>query len=705
MPTTKSKSILELPIIEDTNGFWVLGSKQGTAPEQTFSGRYPLSIVAIGYVLKGDKENEAAIKAVINPSRGDAYRALDTGHFWVFDGTQWNDIGVVVPSDVALRGGSDKTLQQVDVEKVGVTNGETVAGFYIATNGNPTALSAWKYTKYRNNDLTKIKLKGTAYGSLARTVAFYNSYDTISSATYITGYTYADAYGDTSGAGVNFDKEIAIPVGTKCIAVTDRLDGNIQMYNASINKWKPYDGNMDEGKYIIVDSGSYPSITIKELKGEQTESVMTRNGYVRRSDGVFVSDTLNICSQPIEVGDERFYIITELASSLVAGLVFYDENNTFISAAPQASVYGEKVTVQKPANAKYYVIGRLRPGVNGINYDFSFRLYQSFPLELKDDEVAFVSNKFVDKIVKVKESYQATRFNLTDRNDNTFIGSMNTVIDAFLAKKPNLKIIIESNFTEDLMPNGNGNGRKIIEFQKLLANYWGVQFIDISSKLGLVKRGTINTLQTFIKDGTHPADYPIWDVDGGGNPRFTAVNAIARYVADEMKPLFDDWSNIYGVCIGTSIPDGYPYTGNPNAQYPLIVANRLGCQIKNIAVSGSVVRVKRVDGSLIPSDNTPFLSLDSSVNYYRSVVLLLLGITDKGSKPTSGEITSITDAEVGDFYRAADFNVYFLWDGTTWYNMGSTKPREPDFVWFSHGRNDFQLDDTDFDINTWNLTL
>jgi hypothetical protein len=39
----RDKSILDLPIIEDTNGFWVLGSKQGITPEQTFSGRYSLS--------------------------------------------------------------------------------------------------------------------------------------------------------------------------------------------------------------------------------------------------------------------------------------------------------------------------------------------------------------------------------------------------------------------------------------------------------------------------------------------------------------------------------------------------------------------------------------------------------------------------------------------------------------------------------------
>lgn len=598
-----------------------------------------------------------------------------------------------------VTGGSTKTMQQLDHENyqnIGLARGIDVLGYYIAANGNPTALAAWKYTKYRNNDFAKIKLKGNAYGNIVRTVAFYNSYDTISSATYITGYT----YGDSSGSAISFDKEISVPSGTKCIVVTDRKDGNIQLYDITINKWKVFDSN--NGKSIIVDSGTYPSVTKKVLIGEHNESSMTRNGYVRRSDGVFVADGLNICSNPIEVGTEDLYIVTELANSLVAGLVFYDASNVFISAASQAAVYGDKITVAKPVNAKYYVIGRLKQGVSGINYTFFFGSYKSTPLILEDDEVAFVTDQSVDKIVKATNG--SNLFKLTNRNDNTFIGSMNTVIDAFLAKKPNLKIIIESNFTEDLMPDGNGSGRKIIEMQRLLANYWGVHFIDISSKLGLVKRGTMNTLQTFIKDGTHPADYPTWDVTGG-TPNFTAVNLIARCVADEIKYLFDDWANIYGVCAGTSIPAGYPYTGNPNAQYPLIVADILGCQIKNIAVSGSVVRVKKVDGTPITSDHAPFLSLSSPVNYYRSVVLLLLGITDKGSKPTSSEITSITDAAIGDFYLALDFNVYFLFDGTTWYNMGAIKPREPDFVWFSHGRNDFQLDGIDFNIGNWDLTL
>jgi len=256
---------------------------------------------------------------------------------------------------------------------------------------------------------------------------------------------------------------------------------------------------------------------------------------------------------------------------------------------------------------------------------------------LNPSEVNFLSNKF----------------KLTDRNDYTFLGAMNAIIDTMLTVKPGVRFVIESNFTEDLMPDGNGNGQQIIEAQKLLANYWGVQFIDISTKLGLAKRGKINTLQHFIKDGTHPADYPDWDVTDSV-PGFTAVNQIARFVAEELRPNFADWSDKRILYLGTSIPAGYPYEDNPKAQYPMVIAEILGCECDNLSVSSSVVRAKKVDGTPIPDYHTPFLSLKSHVNYRNS----LIDIIDKY-----------------------------------------------DLVVFSHGRNDFVLDATDYNLGEWDLTL
>ena len=569
-----------------------------------------------------------------------------------WNGSTWINLETVVYNDdVATLGGSDKTLQQVDVEIIGVINGVTVKSFYISTSGNTVALNAWKYTKYKNNDLTKIRIKGTAYGLSSRTVAFYNSYDIISSATYISGYT----YGDASGSGVNFDNEVSIPIGTKCIAVTDRIDGNIHVYDATINKWKYYDGSSFVGNYLLDKSGKYDSIEDKVLLASNTESILNQAGYIRRADGVFVADSLNISSNFLEINDaDMFSVSCYTKGSPVTALAFYDVDKNFISSIDGPGVYGDIKDVDKPEGAIFYKTGRLKQGVNGIVYDFKCDLYSSVPLILNDDEIALIEDGKVQRKIKSASSTSiAPKFKLTDRNVNTFIGSMNTVLDAMFAARSNARFVIESNFTEDLMSNGNGSGRKIIEFQKLLASYWGVQFIDISSKLGLVKRGTINTLQTFIKDGTHPADYPTWDVTNG-TPNFTAVNMIARFVADELRPNFEDWTGKKILYIGTSIPAGYPYTSNPLAQYPKIIARLLGCECDNKAVPGSVVRLTKVDGTPIPAAHAPFLSLDSSVNYMNSLVNII------------------------DNY---------------------------DLVVFSHGRNDFQLDGTDYDLNMWDLSL
>ena len=610
----------------------------------------------------GEVADQEALNAIPTPQDGDAYKVLsekdENGNSYIFRyAVRKDENGVIlsqgwVNTKLVAFDGEIATKEYVKDATmiIPVSEGVIVDNFYINLAGNPTPLNNWRYIKYRNNDLLKINIKGTAYGIASKTLCFYSSFDNISTETLISGYT----FGNASTEGVDFDNELPIPKGTQCIVITDRANGNIQLYQASLSQWKQYNGVTDSGKYIIVDSGKYSDVNVKHLILEYTESKLTRNGYTRRADGVFVADTINLCSEPIEVGEEEFYVISELASDTVAGLSFFDADNNFISAPPKAVFYGQKITVQKPDNAKYYVIGRLKNGVNGINYDFYFCTYKTGKLTLQDDEVAFVSGNVVDKIVKVKDdSSQDKRFKLTDRNDNTFIGAMNTVLDAMLASKTGIKFVIESNFTEDLMSNGNGSGRKIIEFQRLLASYWGVQFIDISSKLGFVKRGTTNTLQYFMKDGTHPANYPDWDVIDG-IPQFTAVNMIARYVANELKPIFSDWTGKRILYIGTSIPAGNPYEGNVKAQYPKIIADILGCQCDNKAVSGSVVRIKRVDGSLIPTAHSPFLSLNSSINYKNSLVNVI------------------------DNY---------------------------DLVVFSHGRNDFQLDGTDFNIDNWNLTL
>ena len=56
-----------------------------------------------GTFLLGEKANVAAIRTIANPKRGDTWKALDTGHYWSYDGAGWNDIGEIIPGDVATK--------------------------------------------------------------------------------------------------------------------------------------------------------------------------------------------------------------------------------------------------------------------------------------------------------------------------------------------------------------------------------------------------------------------------------------------------------------------------------------------------------------------------------------------------------------------------------------------------------------------------
>ena len=53
-----------------------------------------------GTYLLGEKANEAEIKEITNAVKGDTWKALDTGHYWTYNGKEWNDIGVVLDNHI-----------------------------------------------------------------------------------------------------------------------------------------------------------------------------------------------------------------------------------------------------------------------------------------------------------------------------------------------------------------------------------------------------------------------------------------------------------------------------------------------------------------------------------------------------------------------------------------------------------------------------
>ncbi|MDR0866577.1 MAG: SGNH/GDSL hydrolase family protein [Candidatus Symbiothrix sp.] len=85
----------------------------------------------LGIILKGSLANSTAIQTISNPAKGDTYKATDTGHYWTYDGSAWNDIGEVIPNDVATQ----EDLQDYLLEKKTYADGSYDEWFHEEDGG------------------------------------------------------------------------------------------------------------------------------------------------------------------------------------------------------------------------------------------------------------------------------------------------------------------------------------------------------------------------------------------------------------------------------------------------------------------------------------------------------------------------------------------------------------------------------------------
>lgn len=153
----------------------------------------------VGTNILGSKANVATIKSeVITPSKGDTYKATDTGHYWKYndvisetnpyDPNKWVDIGIVIPSDVMLNGGTTKTGAQLDAEKTDIGNLFYVLDKYIGLNGTEYTSTTYKCTGFVPLDRDKDLPLKKCYGNQQNIpiCAFYDEYFNLLS-TYTTG--------------------------------------------------------------------------------------------------------------------------------------------------------------------------------------------------------------------------------------------------------------------------------------------------------------------------------------------------------------------------------------------------------------------------------------------------------------------------------------------------------------------------------------
>jgi lysophospholipase L1-like esterase len=101
------------------------------------------------------------------------------------------------------------------------------------------------------------------------------------------------------------------------------------------------------------------------------------------------------------------------------------------------------------------------------------------------------------------DPYNATMA-ITRRDLDTFIGSVNTVIDALILAKPKARFCFVTHFSGDSYNGGLdfSKGNAILE---ALADYWAVPVLQMYKKTGWINNGITNNIALWAPDGIHPA--------------------------------------------------------------------------------------------------------------------------------------------------------------------------------------------------------
>lgn len=198
-------------------------------------------------------------------------------------------------------------------------------------------------------------------------------------------------------------------------------------------------------------------------------------------------------------------------------------------------------------------------------------------------------------------------FVISMRNDTTFVGAINTMIDSLYAKYKEIYSDLSKSprliFVGNVYPDGIYGNKWImplIKAQQMLAEYWGAMFMRVDDKTGWINKNSINTLLPAMSDQVHPA----MDWDG---ERSVNVEKIADILIPQFRQIRENWDGIIVNWIGHSIPAGFcssgEYVGSPTDQttshrcYPVLIKEALGFTLQNPSKAGSVVRNKTSTGA------------------------------------------------------------------------------------------------------------
>jgi hypothetical protein len=362
------------------------------------------------------------------------------------------------------------------------------------------------------------------------------------------------------------------------------------------------------------------------------------------TDGItFQSSNLYVCSDfmPVSAGmnykrvnGDNYYVYAYDSNQnpvQVSGInVFWSGN--FESVTIPANVSFVRVLLA-PAHSELFMF--TQQGVDTSSY------------------IPYPANVLKKEVLPEIENDDLKPIKFTTRERNTFIGAYNYVLDNLFLAKPTSRIVFVTHFTQD--SSGKNLYKLLIDAQKAIAKYRKAKLINLSDNLNWVSRdGNDIVGQRIQNGGVREGIHPAYDYDENIG-RSNNIDMIAAYCAEELKGMFLDWTGKKIAWYGTSIPDGVPYAGIHNCQYPLLVADKLGCVCTNYSKSASVIRKTKYDFSDLAN--------------------------------TSAHDQFSNDEEE---YQAG--HVTYL---NSMINLIGTE-QEPDLFVFDHGFNDFYLDQSDF---------
>lgn len=250
--------------------------------------------------------------------------------------------------------------------------------------------------------------------------------------------------------------------------------------------------------------------------------------------------------------------------------------------------------------------------------------------------------------MKEKSTWNKGVIDINSRNIYTYVGAFNTVLDALFTAKPTARVLIIGHHTVSGRTTTNQSAeffKPQNEIQQRIADYWGVLFLPLWQKLGWKNNGAgaLNTYKTWVPDEIHPYSNPTKVSTAIGQMSVADV-IIKDFVKETLKPIFgENWAGKKVATYGTSIPYGGKYT--------ILAVQELGGTAQNYCSSGSYIRRGKTDN--VPVSNS---FTDGADTTYRNYVKDMLNLIGTSNEPD----LFVFDFSVNDYnLDQSDFDVTY----------------------------------------------